>query len=101
MHPLDVWAGTGGLVSRSPLDASLPYLNLLLALLLAFWGGAVAYKARNYGGEERTGSAALGWPLLCNVPLGVYAVVLALKMVMASVDPERELSGLRYEYKGA
>jgi hypothetical protein len=31
----------------------------------------------------------------------VYGVVLLAKMVMASVDPESELSGLKYQYKGA
>jgi hypothetical protein len=38
---------------------------------------------------------------LGNLPAIIYAVVLAAKMVMASVDPEMELGGLKYEYKGA
>lgn len=35
------------------------------------------------------------------VPAGIYAVVVMAKMVMGSVDPEEELKGLRYGYKGA
>lgn len=103
--PLDVWSGTGGAAgAASPLDANLPYLNALLALLLSFWGGAVAYKARNFGGDDAPQGGMRGplaWPIMCNLPAAVYALVLAAKMAMAGVDPERELSALRYEYKGA
>lgn len=105
IYPLDAWAGTGGAAgARSPLDDNLPYLNALLAVLLAFWGGAVAYKARNFDDgvvEGGGGSGALAWPVMCTLPAGVYGVVLLAKVVMAGVDPEKELSGLRYDYKGA
>lgn len=37
-----------------------------------------------------------GW-----LPLGVCGTVLLAKVVMGSVDPEAELGGLRYEFKGA
>ena len=37
-----------------------------------------------------------GW-----LPAGVYAVVLLAKWMMGSVDPEGELGGLRYGFKGA
>lgn len=37
-----------------------------------------------------------GW-----LPAGVYTVALVGKWVMGSVDPEAELGGLRYGYKGA
>ncbi len=108
LYPLDAWTGTGGAarVARSPLDQTLPYLDALLALLLAFWGGAVAYKASRLdgGGEGSPGrsvSGALAWPVMYTLPAGVYGVVLLAKVVMAGVDPEKELSALRYEYKGA
>jgi hypothetical protein len=39
--------------------------------------------------------------LLGALPGVVYAVVVGAKVVMAGVDPERELRGLRYSYKGA
>lgn len=78
----------------SPLEAWLPYLNLgLCAVLVAM--GLVA-GARGRGAEGWAGILGLG-----NLPALVYGVVLAAKMVMASVDPERELAGLRYQYKGA
>jgi hypothetical protein len=35
------------------------------------------------------------------LPVIVYGVILAAKVVMGGVDPERELGGLRYRYKGA
>ncbi|EEY17558.1 conserved hypothetical protein [Verticillium alfalfae VaMs.102] len=34
-------------------------------------------------------------------PAVVYTVVLIAKVVMGSVDPEGELSALKYDYKGA
>ena len=46
-------------------------------------------------------AASLGWIGMGNLPVIVYAAVLAAKLVMASVDPEAELSALKYEYKGA
>ncbi|KAJ6787000.1 hypothetical protein PWT90_07425 [Aphanocladium album] len=104
LYPLDAWAGTGGAAgARSPLDQNLPYLNALLAALLAFWGGAVAYRARHFDGAPAVedGGGALAWPIMCNLPAGVYGVVLLAKVVMAGVDPEKELSALRYDYKGA
>jgi hypothetical protein len=39
--------------------------------------------------------------LLGALPGVVYAVVVGAKVVMAGVDPERELRGLKYSYKGA
>ena len=42
------------------------------------------------------------WMLsLGNLPAVVLLVVFASKAVMGSVDPERELGALKYEYKGA
>lgn len=65
----------------------------MCAVLVA--AGLVA-GARGGGAEPWGGVLGLG-----NLPALVYVVVLAAKMVMASVDPERELSGLKYQYKGA
>jgi hypothetical protein len=39
--------------------------------------------------------------LLGALPGVVYASVVGAKVVMAGVDPERELRGLKYDYKGA
>lgn len=70
-------------VERSPLEAWLPRLNLCLVVLTGLLGLSGGWHS-------------LGW-----LPGIVYAAVLAAKMVMASVDPESELSGLKYGYKGA
>jgi hypothetical protein len=75
---------------RSPLEIWLPYLNLGLVAVLVLLN--MATKSEN---------ASLGWIGAGNLPAIVYAAVLAAKLVMASVDPESELSALRYEYKGA
>ncbi|KAB5585919.1 hypothetical protein GE09DRAFT_1072539 [Coniochaeta sp. 2T2.1] len=78
---------------RTPLQKWLPYLNLGLCGVLVAIG--ILKSAR---GDGVHGRASLVTDLLPGV---VYAVVLATKMVMAGVDPEGELGGLRYEYKGA
>jgi hypothetical protein len=39
--------------------------------------------------------------LLGALPGVVYAVVVGAKVMMAEVDPERELTKLKYGYKGA
>lgn len=78
------------LVPGSPLETWLPYLNLGLAVVLT-----ILDLLR---GSEST---RLGWVALGNLPAIVYAVVIVAKLVMASVDPESELSALKYEYKGA
>lgn len=41
------------------------------------------------------------WTGMGYLPLFVYLVVLLSKVVMSSVDPEKELTALKYEYKGA
>lgn len=41
------------------------------------------------------------WTGFAWLPGLVYGVVVLAKWVMGSVDPEGELSGLRYEFKGA
>lgn len=70
----------------SPARKYLPYLNLALAtsiLLLSLVRGGGAF------------AVAQG----C-MPVLVYGVVVAAKLVMAGVDPS-ELRGLKYDYKGA
>lgn len=47
-------------------------------------------------GDEAGLWRGFGW-----LPAGVYAVVLTAKWIMGSVDPESELGGLRYGFKGA
>lgn len=88
--PLDAWAAAsrqprrprGG--RRAPLETYLPCLNAGLVLVLALTGSA-------------TGSGS-GSGILPGV---VYAIVLLAKVVMGGVDPERELSALKYGYRGA
>ncbi|KAH7320905.1 hypothetical protein B0I35DRAFT_202246 [Stachybotrys elegans] len=105
--PLDAWIRRGDvgqatadavnllqhmpIVSSSPLQTYLPYLNLALVLLVGLMG-LVA-------GREAT--AAFGWIGLGNLPALVYVVVLVADVIMGSVDPEKELSALKYQYKGA
>ncbi|KAK1239455.1 hypothetical protein MKX07_008943 [Trichoderma sp. CBMAI-0711] len=76
---------------RSPLERTLPYLNLGLVVLLSLMG--------LIRGDHRGGG--FGWVSMGNVPGLVYSVAVTAKVVMAGVDPERELSGLKYGYKGA
>lgn len=78
-------------MGRSPLERHLPLLNVGLAALALLTG--VLEWARTRGG--------VGPVLLGMLPGMVYAVVVGAKVMMAGVDPERELSGLKYGYKGA
>ncbi|KAF4977707.1 hypothetical protein FZEAL_5801 [Fusarium zealandicum] len=75
---------------RSPLEMYLPYLNLGLGIILILMTWAVG----------RARSEAV-WPGMGYLPLVVYVVVLLAKTVMGSVDPEKELTALKYDYKGA
>ncbi|PNY27963.1 Uncharacterized protein TCAP_02108 [Tolypocladium capitatum] len=75
---------------RSPLDMYLPYLNVGLAAVLVLLGTATSREATSFG-----------WVGTGSLPAIAYAVVLAFKVVMGSVDPEKELSALKYQYKGA
>ncbi|EHK46470.1 uncharacterized protein TrAtP1_005586 [Trichoderma atroviride] len=83
--------GRGVMETRSPLEKTLPYLNLGLVTLLILMGLV--------RGDERGGG--FGWVSMGNIPGLVYSVVLTAKIVMAGVDPERDLGSLRYGYKGA
>ncbi|KAI0900922.1 hypothetical protein F4806DRAFT_450418 [Annulohypoxylon nitens] len=76
----------------SPLARYLPYLNLGLCGILVLTG----LLTKSGASQGHWGHVGLN-----NLPAIVYGVVLVAKMVMGSVDPERELSALRYEYKGA
>lgn len=76
---------------ESPLEVWLPWLNLGLATVIMILGAVSGSAARG----------PLGWIGLGNFPGLIFGVVVLAKMVMGSVDPEAELSGLRYEYKGA
>lgn len=75
---------------RTPLQRWLPYLNLGLCAVLFVIG--ILRRAKKGSSQSLVGDL---------LPGVVYAVVLAAKMVMGGVDPEWELGGLRYEYKGA
>ncbi len=77
---------------RSPLEMWLPVLNAALGGVLVLMGLLIKHRD---GSPSRIG-VGIG-----NLPAIVYGVVLVAKVVMASVDPERELGELRYEYKGA
>ncbi|KAI1343967.1 hypothetical protein F5Y15DRAFT_182805 [Xylariaceae sp. FL0016] len=78
--------------TRSPLEQYLPTLNIGLCSVLVVTG----YLSTRSAAAEHWGHVGLG-----NLPAVVYVVILVAKMVMGNVDPERELEGLRYEYKGA
>ncbi|KAI5928300.1 hypothetical protein F4810DRAFT_188196 [Camillea tinctor] len=106
MASLSRWAGRrkGGVLAgtppfwapgrhRSPLQQYLPFLNAALCAVLVLIGllSPAAENRQRYWGHVG----------LENLPAVVYVVVLAAKMVMGSVDPERELTGLKYGYKGA
>jgi hypothetical protein len=76
-----------------PIRQYLPILNLGLCIVL---GGLGMVVGRNLEGKRDELWLGFGW-----LPAGVYTVALVGKWVMGSVDPEAELGGLRYGYKGA
>ena len=78
---------------KSPLETYLPYLNFGLCAVLVTTDVIRSTRLEHEG--------HFGWIGLGNLPAVVYVVVLLSKMVMGGVDPERELSAMRYEYKGA
>ncbi|KAK5631281.1 hypothetical protein RRF57_006995 [Xylaria bambusicola] len=80
---------------RSPLQQYLPFLNIALCSLLVLAGLLSSRRS--------TTAVARHWGHvgLANLPALIYVVVLVAKMLMGSIDPEKELSALRYEYKGA
>ncbi|KOS22432.1 hypothetical protein ESCO_001787 [Escovopsis weberi] len=76
---------------RSPLETYLPYMNLALVVLLMLMGLV----------RPDTRGGGFGWVSMGNLPALIYSIIITAKVVMAGVDPERELMGLRYDYKGA
>ncbi|KAI1753855.1 hypothetical protein F4782DRAFT_545632 [Xylaria castorea] len=80
---------------RSPLEQFLPFLNVALCGLLILAGFLSSSSQRSVAHRH------WGHVGLANLPALIYVVVLVAKMLMGSIDPERELSALRYEYKGA
>ncbi|KAH6885788.1 hypothetical protein B0T10DRAFT_84610 [Thelonectria olida] len=75
---------------KSPLEIYLPYLNLGLGIMLILMTWAVGHSGK-----------AVIWTGMGFLPLVVYGVVLLSKIVMSGVDPEKELSALKYDFKGA
>ncbi|KAK1961773.1 hypothetical protein LY78DRAFT_617142 [Colletotrichum sublineola] len=76
---------------KSPLETYLPYLNLGLCIMLVLTGFVMRSGERH----------AFGYVGLGNLPAIVYAVTLVAKVIMGSVDPEKELAALKYDLKGA
>ena len=83
-----------GMLVPSPLEVWLPYLNVGLCLLVLLTG-----LVTGSGGHQVGGS--VGKVYLAALPGVIYAATVVAKVVMAGVDPEGELGGLRYGYKGA
>lgn len=92
--PIDAWTSTGGLAGglRSPIDTHLPYLNAGLSVMLVLMELVASMKS-NRGG--------LPWFGMGYLPGSVYGAVIVAKLLMGGVDPETELSKLRYGYRGA
>lgn len=88
-----------GMGEKSPLEQHLPLLNILLAVLALLTG--FLEQARMVSGTGGGGGGGPSPVLLGALPGVVYAVVVGAKVVMAGVDPEQELGGLKYGYKGA
>lgn len=89
---------------KSPLERHLPLLNVGLCAVLVLYGLLV--QRRGGGTSEHYDHSEdqrqhFGWLGLGNLPAIVYAVVIVAKLLMANVDPERELTALKYDYKGA
>lgn len=89
---------------KSPLEKHLPLLNVGLCAVLILYGLLVQRRgggtSEHYDRDEDQ-RQHFGWLGLGNLPAIVYAVVIVAKLVMANVDPERELTALKYDYKGA
>jgi hypothetical protein len=81
-----------------PLERYLPYLNVGLCVFTAVLGVVVVRGGDNDGGGGGFACGPIGMGYL---PAGVYAMVVLAKTLMGSVDPERELTALKYDYKGA
>jgi len=73
---------------QGPIETYLPYLNIVLSMMLGLLGMVTRGKEELWMG--------FAW-----LPGAVYAVVVGGKWVMGSVNPEVELAGLRYGFKGA
>ncbi|KAF4123744.1 hypothetical protein GMORB2_6445 [Geosmithia morbida] len=86
-----VGAGAGD----SPLDRYLPYLNGALAILLILVGLVVPRSSAAAAASLHSAVVASCLPAL------IYGVVVVAKVVMAGVDPEEQLSSLKYQYRGA
>lgn len=76
--------------NKSPLEKFLPLLNAVLVAVLMLMGLVT-----------KSDSLMFAWIGMGNLPGVIYGVVVLAKVVMASVDPEGELTGLKYDYKGA
>ncbi|KAG0646178.1 hypothetical protein D0Z07_8359 [Hyphodiscus hymeniophilus] len=73
---------------EGPIAEYLPLMNIGLCVVLGLLGMVFRGKEEVWLG--------FGW-----LPAVIYGVSLLAKVVMGSVDPEAELGGLRYEFKGA
>jgi hypothetical protein len=73
---------------EGPIARYLPLLNIGLCVMLGLAGMVFRGKEEVWWGFE--------W-----LPAGNYVVVLLAKVIMGNVDPETELGGLKYGYKGA
>lgn len=84
-----------GILQRSPLEVWLPCLNVGLCVLVLLTGlvtgGGTGVVVNDNG---------VGKVYLAALPGVIYAATVVAKCVMAGVDPEGELGGLRYRYKG-
>lgn len=90
---------------KSPLERHLPLLNVGLCAVLVLYGLLVHRRgggapSEHYDRDEDQ-RQHFGWLGLGNLPAIVYAVVVVAKLLMANVDPEGELTALKYDYKGA
>jgi len=83
--------------AKSPLEWYLPYLNLLLVVLTLVMGLLAEERVKRVSGGG--GGMIIVW--LGALPGVVFAVVIGAKVMMAGVNPERELNRLKYGYKGA
>ena len=73
---------------QGPIETFLPYMNIVLSMMLGLLGMVTRGKEELWMG--------FAW-----LPGAIYAIVIGGKWVMGSVNPEDELGGLRYGFKGA
>ncbi|KAI0200640.1 hypothetical protein F4808DRAFT_158247 [Astrocystis sublimbata] len=86
---------------HSPLQQYLPLLNVSICGLLLFAGFLSSSSSSSSSPPSPSQGRDWGGVAQAGLPALIYVVVLVAKMLMGSIDPERDLGKLKYQLKGA